>query len=255
MAKRYALILSGQPRCRPQVIESIIQNIILPNNCDVFGFFWVYDKGDYKYVWDVPNKDVVNRDIEVIDNCQYYIQHMAQRIPFTELVGCKQIDFPLEKYPGGEEDKITIQTHGQHVYDESMKRWNFTIQSQWYSVWAVNEMKKRHEEKHGFKYDGVFRLRTDIFIERPMYFDSYDTSKMHVTLKNDRSHYDFFAFSSSENMNIYCDYFQQLEEVYKEPYKQFSETEIHLLRYLRNKFGPENIEHNTFNMNRAQIVY
>ena len=41
MNKKYALLISGQPRYREVAVKSILENIINYNNIDVYCHFWI----------------------------------------------------------------------------------------------------------------------------------------------------------------------------------------------------------------------
>lgn len=233
---RYALLLSGQARYNDYVIRNLVQNLILPNQCDVFGYFWGYEDNFIdKYVWDVPNKDVVRRDIHVMTYWRQNLERMVQQIPFTKLEVVKQIDFPLNRFGPGEKEKDGALTLGEKVFQDSVERWNFSIHCQFHSIWAANQLRKKYEEEKGFVYDGVFRLRTDILMENPISLDKLDATKLHLSLKKDpskRTHYDYIAYGNSSLMDIYCDYIHHLDWVYSFPYDELHCSEVHLLKYL-----------------------
>jgi hypothetical protein len=259
---RYALILSGQPRYRQGVVELLLQNIVLPNNCDVFGFFWIYQDEDTvkKNIWpDIPNKDVIQRDITVVTQWRNNVHAIASILPFTKLAVCNQIPFSDTRFGPGTMDLPALDVLGQEVFDQSMKRWNISVQSQFYGVWAVGQLLQEYEKEHNFRYDGVFRIRTDILIENPIYFDTMDASKLNLYMKDEgKSHFDFCAYGNSDFMKIYCDYYHHLDWIYSEPYDELSCCEKHLLKYFDHYLpkGKKDIIHNNFGCTKGlEIIY
>lgn len=238
---RYAVLLSGQPRYRDYVIQNLLTNLILPNNCDVFGFFWSYDRDSLqKFVWNIPVKHVVQRDVDTITHWEENISQIVSSIPFTKIQVCPQIEFPQNRFAPGEDEKNGAQDIGQEMFEESVKRWNFSTQSHFYSVWAVNQLKKQYEEEHGFRYDGVIRLRTDVIFYHPINLTLLDPTKITLPMNYDRDHKgdivvrkcDFVSYGSSELMDIYCDYYQNLDWVFSQPYGEICCNEKHLVKYL-----------------------
>jgi len=240
---KYAVLLSGQPRFRDYVLQNLLVNLIRTNQCDVFGFFWSYDQDSLeKFVWNIPTQHVIQRDIDTITHWEQNLREIVGYIPFTKIQVCPQIEFPEHRFAPGEDEKDGAATIGPEMFDQSVRRWNFSTQSHFYSVWAANQLKKQYEEEHGFRYDGVIRLRTDIMFYHPIDLRQLDPSK--ITLPMNYEHdgtvrkCDFVAFGSSELMDIYCDYYQNLDWVFSQPYGEICCNEKHLIKYL-SAFLPE----------------
>lgn len=238
---RYALLLSGQPRYHEHVLKNLLTNLIFPNNCDVFGYFWSYDQSSLqKFVWNIPVQHVVHRDINTITYWKENLDNIMEYIPFTDVYVCPQIEFQQNRFAPGEEERDGALQIGTEMFEESVKRWNFSIQSHFYSVWAVNQLKKQYESNNGFRYDGVIRLRTDVLFRQPIDLTTLDPSKMTLPI-NYEYHYtgellprkcDFVAYSCSELMDVYCDYYQHLDWVFSQPYGEICCNEKHLVKYL-----------------------
>lgn len=98
-----------------------------------------------------------------------------------------------------------------------------TIQSNvwkmWYSLYQANQLKLKYETIHNFKYDLVIRSRPDVALIDPLYLSAV---KYHINKKpnlviiphNKLCGYrtlitDLFGVSSSENMDIYTDIYNQ----------------------------------------------
>ena len=95
------------------------------------------------------------------------------------------------------------------------------IKSQFYNIHLSNELKKKYEKKEGFKYDIVIRCRPDYYFLRDLTLtdlsfaldghivipDKWDFKEVSAWGMSDS-----FAYSTSENMDIYSKLFYCCEE-------------------------------------------
>jgi len=103
-----------------------------------------------------------------------------------------------------------------------------------YSIYTANMLKKRYELLNGFKYDLVIRARYDLWYEKPINVMEYwEQSRTHIVtadkfqgIRNDPNFQhggytmtDIFAFSTSENMDVFCDTY---------PHMSFIHSQIHV---------------------------
>jgi hypothetical protein len=89
-------------------------------------------------------------------------------------------------------------------------------------AYVCNQLKKQFEEEHGFKYDIVLKTRPDIiyvkdFIKPELKADGSPNLDIIYTPLNSSfdTISDITAYSSSANMDIYCDLFINLKKVYE----------------------------------------
>ena len=106
----------------------------------------------------------------------------------------------------------------------------FIVYSHFYSVKTANMLRLAYEKETGVKYDLVFKTRYDIFIGNKIRWEKYDLNKLYLPdncnwwsdLYDDVSFNDMIAFSKPENMNIYCDVFDNIDKMYMENQMRFS---------------------------------
>jgi hypothetical protein len=80
-----------------------------------------------------------------------------------------------------------------------------------YKIKAVNDLKSAYEKSMGFRYDCVIRSRPDIKLRGKVDLNQ-NMDYLYVPQFGDFSGLnDQFAFSSSENMDKYCDTFSHIE--------------------------------------------
>lgn len=195
---RTALCLSGQPKGLLECSESIIKNIIEPNNCDVFiHTWWDKDTVGEKYRTSRPEfkSTVIPNVPELI--CEIYK-------PKSILVE-KQIQFP--------------NWVADSAYQPGDRNFIFAIQSMFYSIKMSNLLKRVYESQIGHQYDAVIRSRFDIFFHEPLVLDLLPLNK--ISTKNSCTHTDYcvadhWAVSSSSNMDTYSSTFDQIYRMYQE---------------------------------------
>ncbi len=193
---RTAVCISGQPRNVEAGLEFIKPHLLKPNKPDVFIHVW----------WD---EDVVGTQIVNAGG------HVASR-----MVRPGTLDYIMEKY-----NPIMMEFEEQIQFDEKNYNENkypgitpFFSLSQRYSIWKSHELKRMHEEKRGFKYDAVMKVRFDWAVYNPIYVENFDLSVINAPDRNPHPNGldDTFAVSSSENMDIYSRLYFDIDEYYNE---------------------------------------
>jgi len=192
-----AVCLSGQARFISKNSQNILDNIILPTNADVFCHFW-NDRGEILE----PDKA-----IEVFVPKDYVIE--SQKIFDESSLKFIRVDYGI----------------CQKKYQR--------IHSMYYSILQTNLLKQKYERDHGFLYDCVIRSRTDILFDRTFDSSELDQDPQAIWLCNfDRSPAgtscaDLFAFSTSKQMDMYSDCFNQLPRLLEARRHLFTETILH----------------------------
>ena len=219
---RTAICISGQPRNVEAGLAFIKPNILDHNNeADVFIHVWWDD--------DVVGKRLVNAG-----------GHVA-----SDTIRPATLEYIESSY-----QPLVMQFEPQRQFDEknyNERKWPgitpFYSLSQRYSIWRSHELRREHEEKRGFKYDVVMKLRFDWACYSPIVADDFDPSVMNTPDRNPHLNGidDTFAISSSENMDVYSELFFRLDEYYNEDQIDFCD-ELLLYHHLK-KNGIRTVTH------------
>jgi len=121
------------------------------------------------------------------------------------------------------------------------------VLSMFYKIKQCNELKKQYEIENNFKYDCVIRFRPDIQLLSNFTIDEDNLDKLNVPKYGDFSGInDQFAYSTSENMDLYCSLFDKINQYLEKDESLFFNPEV-LLKY--------HIEKQNLNINRPEIKY
>jgi len=171
--------------CFPVLKEYIINEL----NADVFLHTWEIDNGGQTPCDDAAKSCSIEEKKEYIEN----------RIKPKRYVIENYNDF-LQKYPS--------QTHPSTA-------------PMYYSIMKSNALKKEYELENNFKYDVVFRIRMDVMfdttIDKEELKNVIEQKKLYIgyhsvdKIESQPKISDFFAFSTSENMDYYSDAFKLWE--------------------------------------------
>jgi len=90
--------------------------------------------------------------------------------------------------------------------------------AQFYSLMKANNLKREHEKEFKMTFDWVIRSRFDFALNTEIPFEELDNSKLYIPNCRMTPNRDFgndqFAFSSSRNMDKYCNVFNRIDEFY-----------------------------------------
>lgn len=131
-----------------------------------------------------------------------------------------------------------------------------------YKIYDVNILRKEYEEYKKKKYDLIIRIRFDLSFEHkhevctkgPFLFNKIDEEEIKDSLNNNilylrkdneemNAVWDQFAFSNSENMDVYCNTFLNLEQLTEERYLNSEEILFN------------NLKNNNTNIKHTKTVY
>lgn len=207
---KIALCLSGQPRGIPFSCEEIHKNLINANpNVDIFLHAWFDpEKIGKPYGSAQPKQD---------GGMCGFIKEKTDEILLDSYKPKKYVIEPQKEFPHARAFK-SAPTAKQEV-----------MASIFYSIYKSNELKKEYEFENNFKYDCVIRTRYDLYYHQPICVADYDDFYKEKIVVSSRyqsaqdnlpwSKYnpmvDIFAFSSSENMDIFCSVFPNMESLNK----------------------------------------
>ena len=206
---KIALCLSGQPRGLPLSLKMLRRGLDV-DNMDVFCHAW-FDPSTVGQPYDSAQASQQGR--------------VGLVHPQTEelLMTLNPIDYLFEPQ---RQFKFT------QNFVSSPEANQDRMASIFYSIYTSNMLKKRYELLNGFKYDLVIRTRYDLVYQNRIDVTKYveQAKRMIVTsekfqgLRNDKNYVhggytmtDIFAFSSSQNMDVFCDTY---------PHMSFINTQI-----------------------------
>lgn len=125
--ERVAVCLSGLPRKYRQNLK-LLRNFLADSSADVFFHFW-----------ESPDQDFIVQSLEPKAH-EFEKAHEFDQSPLAlNVAEVKR----KEKFTPPERDRNSF--------------------AMFYGIWKANELKRAYEQKHGFRYDIVVRLRLDFF--------------------------------------------------------------------------------------------
>lgn len=195
---KIAVCMSGHMRTYEKSLPYIKEQLLNYHNCDIFIHTWE----DKKTNWNHVIKEYKPKSICIEEQKQF-----------------------LDNYPN---KHLT----SQHI------RSNLGVIGMYYKIYKCNELKIEHEKIYN-KYDIVIRIRPDGIlnkkIEFEIEFESEFLNNIYVTVGNNNTWIsDTFAYSSSENMNLYSNTYNHLNEFYDKENSLHPET---MLRHCFNKYN------------------
>jgi len=218
-----AICVSGQPRFFKKGLKQIKQ-FIIDHNPDIdFDFFL--------HAWHAKdNYDASNwASSQIEPPPENYIDDLKKLYNPKSLMVEDQIEFTLPR-----------------AYDRAHTKEHIPY-SMFYSVMQSSNLKSAYEKNYNFKYDWVFRIRYDFNLETYINLKSLDSDKVYlpdniqVATPKIVSANDMFAFSNSDNMDIYGDTYNQIDKLYlNHPNMDYIQEDIigHQLYYNKVKIAP-----------------
>ncbi len=200
--ERVAVCISGIPRKYRQNLK-LLRNFLADTSADVFFHFW-----------ESPEQDFIVRSLEPKAH-QFEKPHDFDNGPFA--LDPAQVK-RREKFSSPQRDRNSF--------------------AMFYGIWKANELKRIYEEKNGFRYDIVVRLRLDFFsiatlgdlLHRIRSQQAGYGGVLHVP---DMAHSvginDQIAVGSSDTLDTYASAFRELPAFVREEYFN---PEYFLLRHV-----------------------
>ena len=201
---KVALCLSGQPRCAEETFPFIYENIIKPNNADVFIHMNFSKKQQYIEKSHLDNKQCVlkpNIDEILIDlykPVKYLIEEPREFSKPNFLLPEKRI---IRSQQMNKHKEWTEEQHRYHTVKQ--------MSSCYYSIFKCNELKELYACENGIMYDYVIRLRFDAFPKKQLICKNYDPNFIYYQEigQPDNLISDWFNFGSNTIMNVYSSLF------------------------------------------------
>lgn len=166
MCKRHAVLIFGQMRGDSETWYSIINNLIVPNNADLFVHSWLYDK-DSIYIdaheefatnnneYNTIRSVHVQRQNRTIEKMQQFLQYFSPK----KMILDKQKIFNNDFYSDKKNTSLNIAADFQNVRSQS------------YSRKQVFQIMQQYELEYNFRYDYLYQIRSDIFINKQIRCD------------------------------------------------------------------------------------
>lgn len=223
-----AVLITGQPRLLDEHKDSIMENLISPNNADVFMHMWYSeDDLDQPFKW---GKGWVNDRIEKDAHLKAIDFFKPKACFFEKQITFPELDISFKKtfnsgYGGGYESP-----DGQKSLIQS-------TQSMWYSINMAFSMMDEYSYYHKIDYGSVIKTRFDVSLNRPLKMTDFDQSKMwHEGHSYKELMNNWINFSNYNNMMVYCNIFGCLSKLYHETGLWVNE---YFVPYSMNKTGIE----------------
>jgi len=177
---KIALCLSGQPRGLVTAFQYVKKNLLDKHDVTVFFHTW--------------NNVSETEILKLYTNSQLWLTEPPQ-------------DPDLSKYT-----RVPPPQPNWKVKNPALSTW-----AQFYSLNKANLLKIKYESEFGV-FDWVIRSRFDFALNTEIPFEQLDNSKLYIPNCRMTPNRDFgndqFAFSSSRNMDKYCNVFNRIDEFY-----------------------------------------
>lgn len=242
---KIAVLLFGQPRDAINCSKSIVNNIINPNNADVFFHMW-YDENDLYMEKGEKDRSECNLNkgldkelVEIYKPKDYCIE--PQKFKNFNNYNNGYFKCP-EKYI----DNISKCGKNKELSKEEVKLRciKYSHISQFYSIFKSNMIKEEYSLENNIYYDYVIKLRFDIICNTPLIINNNipnDCLLFQNIGQKDNLVSDWFHISNNEIMNIVCSLFLKLKYLNntKGFLKQIDRLPITLWETNTNTMGPE----------------
>jgi hypothetical protein len=216
---RVALCISGQPRRALDTFQAIYDNIIQPNNADVF-IHMNYDKND-SYI---EKSHMDNGSCILPENIDEQLISLYK--PIRYLVETpKNFQKPtLQITEKRLQNTLTNNSHKNWSESECKLHIEKQLTSTFYSIYKCNELKETYANENGIVYDYVIRVRFDFLPMQPIICSSLDPDYIYYVAMGqpDELISDWFNIGSNAIMNIYSSLYLNIE--YLNTFKFYSKA-------------------------------
>jgi hypothetical protein len=194
---RTALCLYGQPRNFSENWKFINENIIKPNNADVFFHTW-YDESDLNFHKMTPGHELRSADYGLNSI-------LPEKTNAKDFIIEKQLNFFYKDIYCSDENFEACWPWA-NIYDRKsfIKNRVFSSYSMWYSINQSVLLKELYSQKNGFTYDCVMILRFDVSPKKIVNVESLDITKIvsgYGPLPRNEIN-DWFIICNNNNSNI-----------------------------------------------------
>jgi len=215
---KIALCISGQPRFVENAFPNIYNNIIQPNNPDVFIHCW-YDEN-------LIGQNFVNPALYSANNWDYSSDKSKYSDNLDKLILdlYKPKKYIFENQKSIKDDTLRLEEIlNSHARVYTREYFVEMLYSSWYSILKSNMLKEEYRLENNIMYDYVIRMRFDATFNMPVVCSEYDPNFLHTDRRPDfpipRMIEDWFGFGSNKIMNIYSSAFNYMQYAVEESNK------------------------------------
>jgi hypothetical protein len=208
--KKVAVCISGQLRLFKKTYQSIYDNLIVPNNADVFIHTW-FDKDNLTIDSRDAQRQYAQLDPDDDINVIKLYQPKKYLIEKPKKFHNKNLQIP-DAYMNSialmmkDEDKNDF----SKVFNKSM----YPSYSMFYSIYKCNELKELFALENDIIYDYVVRIRFDIALPCNIQLSNFDINGGICTPNNlckEELPCDLFFFGDNTSMNVASSVFMYIE--------------------------------------------
>jgi len=223
---KVAVCLSGQPRQALETYPYIYQNIIQPNNADVF-IHMNYDESNLYIEKSHCDKGICTLEKGIdqqIINLYNPISYLIEK-PYN--FKNPNINISIDRI----ERTQNMNSHKNMSVEETKTYIIRQMTSMFYSIYKVNELKEIYASKNGFVYDYVIRIRFDLMPLEPIICSNLDPNFIHYLELDqpDELISDWLNIGSNLIMNIYASIYLNMEYLNKYQYFEKKDRQINTL--------------------------
>jgi hypothetical protein len=223
---KVALCISGQPRSAIETFPLIYENIIVPNNADVFIHINFDSNNTYIEKSHADNGNCnLNSDIDkrVIDLYKPK-SVLVEKPKFFKNINLKIPPARLRRsYDMNGNKGWTEEQHIEYTIRQ--------IYNSYYSIYKSNELKELYSLENNINYDYVIRIRFDITPRDKLICSNYNSNFIHYLDMNHQDELisDWLNFGSNSIMNVYASLFLHMEYLNKYTFYKKDERLLNLL--------------------------
>ena len=205
---KVALCLSGQPRRALDTFTNIYENIIKPNNADVF-IHMHYDKTKLHIEKNHMDNGKCTLEPELDDQ----LIELYKPIKFL-IESPRNFKKPNCIIPENRLKNVkNMNLHKNFTDDECTNHFIKQLTSMYYSIYKCNELKEVYANEQGIVYDYVIRIRFDFLPKQPFICQQLDPNYIHYLElgQPDNLISDWFNVGSNLIMNIYASLYLHMD--------------------------------------------
>lgn len=160
---KIALCFFGQLRSPQETFPTIYENLIKPNGIeDIFIHSW-----DFSEIKEAPSYD--------FDHRKYSYTFKNEDIDFINN------NFHPKKFKLDDNNIIKTHPNYREFFEHNQTLRQFNLQSGYYSLKEVNNLKNEYKKENNVAYDAVVVMRMDLKILAPIIIKNLDTNILNVS--------------------------------------------------------------------------
>ena len=205
---KVAVCLSGQPRKALETYPYIYNNIILPNNADVF-IHMNYDKDTCYIEKTHMDSGVCNYEKDIDIHLIELYKPKGVLIESPRNFQKPNFNVPEKRI----ENVMKMNSHKNLSRDDAKKHIIKQLLSMYYSIYKSNELKELYATENGIVYDYVIRLRFDFLPHQPLLCSHLDPKYIYYVEMGQQDNLisDWMNIGSNATMNVYASLYLHID--------------------------------------------